>query len=76
MNMVSSLATINILSFLVLVITGGLLASPTVGFTALLVLPLFTLCTLPLFQGMRTAPGILSGSTRTPCSRLAALKVG
>lgn len=51
MNMVTAMAFTNILAFVVLIVAGGLLASPTVGFATLLVIPLFLAATTPLFQG-------------------------
>ena len=56
MNVVTAITMNNILAFLVLIVAGGLLSSPTVGFATLIALPFFVAFTTPLFQGMRNGP--------------------
>jgi len=56
MNAVTAMSTISMLLFVVVIIFGGLLASPRQGCTTVLALPLFFLLANPLWQGMRNGP--------------------
>lgn len=56
MNTVTAMSMISMLLFLVLIISGGLLSSPTRGMITLLAVPLFGLVGWPLWAGMRNGP--------------------
>lgn len=56
MNTVTAMSMISMLLFLVLIVVGGLLASPSRGFFTITSIPLFILAAWPLWQGMRNGP--------------------
>jgi hypothetical protein len=56
MNTVTAMSMISMLLFLVLIVVGGLLASPTRGLFTISSIPLFIMAAWPLWQGMRNGP--------------------
>ena len=56
MNAVTAMTTICMLLFIVLIVMGGLLYSPTRGWFTLLAVPLFGALATPLWKGMRNGP--------------------
>ena len=56
MNLVTALFTNALLLFVVLIVIGGLLASPTRGFFTVIAAPMFMFLGNPLWNGMRNGP--------------------